>query len=280
MSSYLRYVRYALLVTVVLLNAAIAQAQGEPLSFTATGDGPRSEEDWMIFQKQIDQDNADNKTAFLLHLGDIWKGSDRLPESHYLQVAALLRTSLAPVYIVPGDNEWNDLTNPAEGWEFWNRHLLKLDEHWKTGLTIARQESHPTNMAWIQNGILFIGVTIVGGGIHDPEEWKARHAYTAQWVADNLAKHKDAVRAAVIFGQARPKPQQEDFFAPLVEAAAAFTKPVLYIHGDGHKYEVEPAWRAANITRAQVDQVSKACPMLITVTIDPATPFTFDRRLP
>lgn len=257
---------------------AAAHAGPRDLVFTATGDGPRAEEDWMVLQKQIDADNAEGKTAFLLHLGDIWKGSDQLPESHYLQVAALLRTSVAPVYIVPGDNEWNDLKDPAEGWTFWTNHLLKLDEHWKKRVRVDRQPGREENLAWVQDKVLFIGVNVVGGTIHDPLEWKTRHAACAEWVKSNLAEHA-RVRAAVVFAQARPKEHHEDFFLPFVDAARGFGRPVMYLHGDGHKYEVEQGWREPNITRVQVDQVSKARPLMITATPDPKNPFLFDRRL-
>jgi len=262
-----------------LFCAVTAFAAPEPLVFTATGDGPRSEDDWMLFQKQIDTDNADGKTSFLLHVGDIWKGTDRLPESHYVQVAALLRTSVAPVYIVPGDNEWTDLENPAEGWTFWTRHILKLDDHWKKDVKVEHQPDHPENMAWVQKGVLIIGVSMVGGNAKDLAEWHARHLAGAQWTVDCLTRHRDEARAAIIFAQARPKPVHEDYFVPVLEAAKTFGKPVMYLHGDGHKYEVEPAWRVPNVTRVQVDQVAKARPLLITVTTDPANPFTFDRRL-
>lgn len=233
----------------------------------------------MLFQKQIDADNANGKTAFLLHLGDIWKGSDRLPESHYLQIAALLRTSVAPVYIVPGDNEWTDLLNPAEGWTFWTRHLLKLDEHWKKDVVVERQSERPENMAWVQQGVLLIGVNMVGGNMKDAAEWHARHLVDAAWVKESLSKHGAASHAAVIFAQARPKEPQEDFFAIVIEEVKAFGKPTMYLHGDGHKYEVEPGWRVPNLTRVQVDQVAKARPLLITVTSNPTQPFLFDRRL-
>ncbi len=271
---------HAVRLALILAFAPSILADSANLVFTATGDGPRSEEDWMLFQQQIDADNADGKSAFLLHLGDIWKGSDRLPESHYLQVAAMLRTSVAPVYIVPGDNEWTDLLDPAEGWTFWTRHLLKLDERWKKDVVVERQAERPENLAWVQQGVLMIGVNMVGGNMKDAAEWHARHLACAAWVKENLAKHGAAARATVIFAQARPKEPQEDFFAIVVEEAKTFAKPVMYLHGDGHKYEVEPSWRAPNITRVQVDQVAKARPLLITVTQDPAQPFLFDRRLP
>lgn len=271
--------RHAMCAMICVWLVTPAFAGPEDLVFTATGDGPRSEADWMLLQKQIDADNADGKTAFLVHVGDIWKGTDKLPESHYLQVAALLRTSVAPVYIVPGDNEWTDLENPADGWTFWTRYLLKLDEHWKKGLNVERQAGHEENIAWVQKGVLMIGVSMVGGDPKDLPEWHARHLRAAQWTVDNLTRHRDEVRAAIVFAQARPKAVHEDYFTPVVEAAKAFGRPLMYLQGDGHKYEVEEAWRAPNITRVQVDQVAKARPLLITVSSGPKTSFAFDRRL-
>lgn len=264
---------------IALFSALWASAEERALVFAATGDGPRSEEDWMLLQKQIDQDNADGKTAFLLHLGDIWKGTDRLPESHYVQVAALLRTSAAPVYIVPGDNEWTDLDNPAEGWSFWSKHFLKFDEHWKKNIAVERQPLHEENLAWMQDGVLLVGVSMVGGNMKDPQEWHARHLRGAEWTTQMLAKHGPQARATVIFAQARPKDPQEDYFQIVLPAIKQFAKPAMYLHGDGHKYEVEEEWREPNLTRVQVDQVAKARPLLITVTTDPNKPFLFDRRL-
>lgn len=265
------------LLLALLLSATGAAAKD--LSFTATGDGPRSEADWMLLARQIEQDNTDGTTAFLLHLGDIWKGTERLPESHYLQVAALLRTSQAPVYIVPGDNEWTDLVNPAEGWEFWTRHLLRLDAHWQDKPDVSRQAGRKENMAWLERGVLMIGVNMVGGEVKDLTAWHARHEAGAAWAVEQLKAKGGRARAVVIFAQAKPKAHHEDFFAPVVEALRDYGKPAMYLHGDGHKYEVEPGWRLPNLTRVQVDQVEKARPLLITVGDGPQ-PFSFDRRLP
>jgi hypothetical protein len=120
---------------------------------------------------------------------------------------------------------------------------------------------------------------MVGGNMKDAQEWHSRHLGDAEWVKQNVAKYGKTVRAAIIFAQARPKEPQEDFFQIAIESATAFGKPVMYLHGDGHKYEVEEGWRAPNITRVQVDQVAKARPLMITVTEDPKKPFLFDRRL-
>ena len=86
---------------------------------------------------------------------------------------------------------------------------------------------------------------------------------------------------AVASAQAAPNDKKHaDFFDPFVAIVRAFEKPVLYLHGDGHNYQVESPWRAPNLVRAQVDSVVKNPPLLVTVSTDPAAPFAFDRRLP
>lgn len=42
---------------------------------------------------------------------------------------------------------------------------------------------------------------------------------------------------------------------------ATYGKPVLYLHGDGHKWRCEKPSRAPNLLRIQVDQVTKARPV-------------------
>ncbi len=236
------------------------------LTFSAIGDGPRADKDWAILEDQIKRVDSDGRSAFLIHLGDITKGTDVLPESYYVRVADLLLTSKTPIYIVPGDNEWNDLDDPAQGWTFWTRHFMAFDEHWKDAPKTERQKSHPENFAFAKNGVLVVGLNIVGGRMHDPDEWARRHRDCLTWVKESLERHPKA-KVLVVGAQARPNPEkQEDFFGPFCELAAQFGKPVLYIHGDGHVYEREDAWRKPNITRIQVDQVSKGPPVTVIVT--------------
>ena len=236
------------------------------LTFSAIGDGPRADADWAILEDQIERVDGDARSAFLIHLGDITKGTDVLPEAYYVRVADLLKTSKTPVFIVPGDNEWNDLDNPAQGWEFWNRHFLAFDENWKNAPPTERQESHRENFALEKNGVLVVGLNIVGGTVHDPGEWAQRHRDCLTWVTESIERHPDA-KALVVCAQARPNPEKhEDFFGPFCDLAAEFGKPVLYLHGDGHVYDREDAWRKPNITRMQVDQVSKGPPATLIVS--------------
>lgn len=97
------------------------------------------------------------------------------------------------------------LAGSAEGWTFWTRHLLKLDERWKKDVVVERQAERPENLAWVQQGVLMIGVNMVGGNMKDAAEWHARHLACAAWVKENLAKHGAAARATVIFAQEQAK---------------------------------------------------------------------------
>ena len=269
-----------LLTTLTVVTPALAADQeAEPLTFSVTGDGPRGDEDWDLLPAYFALEEADGRSAFLLHVGDICKGRDALPESYCVRVAQLFRQSKTPVIFVPGDNEWNDLEDPDAGWRLWERYFMPFPKHFADTPRLWRQHVRPENVAWVTQGVLIMGINLVGGTVHDAAEWRRRHAQNAAWVRDNLTWYGNRVHAAVVFAQAAPREKHEDFFAPFVEVATAFAKPVLYLHGDGHSWEHEPQWRAPNILRVQVDQVAKAPPVLVTVTTDSERPFVFDRRI-
>ena len=259
--------------------ASLGPRPAGEFAFSATGDGPRGDGDWELLRQYFAMEKEDGRSAFLLHVGDICAGHDTLPEEYYIRVAELFKTSPIPIVIVPGDNEWNDLDDPDQGWAYWERHFLAFEQNFPDPPAVWRQRVLLENVAWVSGGVLFIGLNLVGGTVHNPDEWAARHQFDAAWVQENLDEFGGHVRAAVVFAQAAPRDKHEDFFAKFVTAAEAFGKPVLYLHGDGHAWEHEPGWRAPNILRVQVDAVAGAPPVLVTVTDDPQTPFHFDRRL-
>lgn len=120
----------------------------------------------------VDLVNQDGKSEFLVHLGDVVTGSKKQwPEAQYATVANILKRSKRPVFVVLGDNEWNDLDNPSEGLEFWNRQLRDFDQHFSNKPSIEKQKVRPENFAFVSKGVLVIGLNIVGGKVHDKEEW-------------------------------------------------------------------------------------------------------------
>lgn len=96
----------------VMAGCASTSTREAPLPFAAIGDGPRSPGEWDVLARQLPAVADDGRSAFIVHVGDIWCGTPQFPESHYRRMADLLMTPGAPVCIVPGDNEWNDTRAP------------------------------------------------------------------------------------------------------------------------------------------------------------------------
>src|SRR5262249_54039050 len=209
-------------------------------------------------QRQVKLVSDDGQSEFLIHLGDIVSGSKKKwPESEYQKVADILRASKVPAFIVPGDNEYNDLDDPAEGLRFWRKHFLHFDKQFKYPWTVHRQKERDENFAWTSKGVLLIGINLPGGRGHDKDEWPRRMKDNADWVKDCRGKWKQDVRACVVMAQAEPTKDHEPFFKPFAEHCKAFEKPVLYLHADGHVWQVHKKWRASNLTRVQTDMMGK-----------------------
>ncbi len=255
-----------------------ADSPPQPLTFAATGDGPRGEEDWTLLPQYFAAEKADGRARYLIHVGDLCKGSQLFDAAYSAKVAELYRQSSIPVILVTGDNEWNDQADPAAAWALWEKDFMYFTEHFPGAPELIRQEGRSENIAWMDDGVLFIGIKIVSGRMHDVEEWGYRHRANAEWVEQNLNTLGQQAYAVVVIGQAAPKDYHEDFFQRFVPAVAAYGKPVLYLHGDGHTWQYEEAWRAPNLLRIQVDQVTKARPVHLTVSPDePQHPFSYDR---
>ncbi len=268
-----------LLLRLLCVFATVSAALAEPLHFSATGCGPYKPAEEDLLARHVALVSADGRSEFLVHLGDIVTGARKQwPESQYRLVADILKKSAKPVFVLLGDNEWNDLDNPAEGLAFWNRHLRDFEKHFPSAPALDKQPERSENFAFVAKGVLIIGLNLPGGRVHDPAEWQTRLQHNADWIKVQLGKHP-AARAAVVMAQAHPNETHEPFTRQLVEHSRAWAKPILFLHADGHTWQLEPAWRAPNLWRVQTDMVGLNPPVLVTVTDDPAAPFAFDRRI-
>ena len=266
----------------LIVNSAAFIQGAEPrqprslIVFSAMGDIPYTAEEYPVLQQQIAE--LPKESVFAVHVGDIKTGQVPCTESIYQDVAAILAKSPCPLFIVPGDNEWNDCANPDAAWTLWTKHFKRFDEKWKHGFTIKRQDNRDENFAFVRSEVLFIGINIVGGRVHDADEWKRRHAENLEWTRRNLEQYRDSIRSAIIFGHAFPLRVHDDYFKGLNKVAADFRKPVLYLHGDGHRWIRDRPFDAQNILRIQVDQGRIAPPIKVTVTDAPVDPVVVDRR--
>lgn len=270
----------ALLFFALLFAARRTATAAEPFVFAVMGDVPYSEEEYGLLEKQLKE--LPSKTQFVFHVGDIKPGVLPCVESTYIRVAALLRESKKPVFILPGDNEWNDcvVPTPKTAWSYWEKHFLKFDSHWKHGLAVQRQRIRPENLAFIHNRVLFVGVNLVGGRVHDKDEWKLRQMQNVLWLGEQFKLAASKVDSAVVLGHAFPKNKDRERFEDgLLDVSEDFDRTILYIHGDGHTWIHDHPWKKhKNIERIQVDQGGKAPPLLVTATQEKDDPFDFDRR--
>jgi hypothetical protein len=240
-------------------------------------DIPYSPEEYA--ELEADLANVAGNDAFFVHLGDINNDSGSCNESVYTNAANSLQTSSIPVFIVPGDNEWNDCSNPTQAWSYWDTHLMRLEENWSTSFTVLRQSVREENFAFMHSGVLFIGINLVGGSVHDANEWSQRMTDNANWVNQNFNNFTSQATSAVVFGHAFPDPSggdRQQFGQDFVTAAQNFGKPILYMMGDDHSWLVDNPYPAApNVTRVTVDQGVPS--VRVSISDDPTDPFAFDQ---
>lgn len=268
--------------SLILLLTSIASITSahdttDDLVFAAIGDGPYATQEWQVFQDQIALINKTKQIRFLAHVGDIWHGSPTLPGRHYTRVADMLKTSKKPVFIIPGDNEWNDLDDPAIGWGHWLREFTNFEQNFKDIPKTTHQEARSENFSFQTQGVLFIGINLVGGRVHDQDEWNQRFKHNAAWIKEHFAEHKGTVRAAVVLSHAQPAGKHDPFFEDFTKLVRKFQKPVLYLHGDGHNFDVKYPWKEPNLWRVQIDSLGKNPPLQVRVTNDLGEPFRFNR---
>lgn len=265
--------KYYILLFLLLLTFCL-HAQ---LKIAVVGDTPYSSAGEEKLRQDIINNNCFSEASFLIHIGDIKSGGP-CSENHYVKIANILKTSTKPAFIIPGDNEWNDCTNPQQAWSYWEKHLLRFEEGFRHSLPVVRQEKRKENFAFAYQQVLVIGINNVGGQIHDTAEWNLRLADNAEWIEAQFSQYREKVHSAVIFAHASPK-NIAGFAARLSQAITSFSKPVLYVQGDSHKWVYKTPWLAANGTLLIIDEGSVPLPVLqIEATGNPELPFTYNRE--
>lgn len=262
--------------------------QDKSLQFLVIGCGPYIPQEEVDLARYMTEENARREGQFMIYLGDIHQKTD--PEEGMLdRMSNILKRLEVPVFVVPGDNEWNDMNDPDLAWKYWTKYFMHFENHWAQSNDffstlypasngVQHQDVRPENHCFIRQGVLFVGLNLPGGRVHDLQEWTVRLTQNAQWVQQNFERYGSKVRAAVIYAQSGPSPDHRKFFVSLQTAAERFDKPILYLHADGHKWFVERSWPQKNILRVQTDRLGIAHPLLVTVKPHGPELFEFDRR--
>mgnify|MGYP001825946563 CR=1 FL=1 len=142
MSSSRLFLSFAILINCVIINELHAD-----VVFTVIGDTPYNNRAARVLSHKLNR--IDNRSVFFIHLGDIMSGKSQCDEKEYASVADILSKSLKPVFIVPGDNEWNDCTDPDLAWQYWVKYFMRLDQLWPHKFNVSRQNSRPENFSFV-----------------------------------------------------------------------------------------------------------------------------------
>lgn len=272
----LRYGLGCALVGAFLLTVAgagdVVWAQGQQMSFSVTGDVPYGSSEISKFQTQMTNHNKYSPAKFFVHVGDILSGGSSCTESVYSTLASSMKTLEVPAYIVPGDNETVDCKSPSSGYNFFIKYFNNFEKNFCAPAT-ERQSGRNENWAFVQDGVLFVGLDLVYGGSSAVKQ-------AADWATQQLQAKDSQVRAAVLFAHFSPS-TSTTFSTPFRKAAATFGKPVLFVHGHGHSWSTSYPFSEKNIFRVQVNKGGSEDPVEVTVTMNtssPATAFILKRK--
>ncbi len=220
-------------------------------------------------------------TQFVIHLGDIKSGSSTdVSIEYFAEVSSLLQTSAAPVFIILGDNEFNDMPDPTEAFSNWSANFLQFDQNWTHDIGVIYQDVRPENFSFVIDDTMFVGINLVGSSVHDANEWASRSADDLVWIEDMFSQFGTTASNAVIFGHAFPgHTGYETFKAGFLTVAQDFQKPILYLQGDNHTWTLDdPYSEAPNITRVVLDRTGPNAPLQVSVTADSDDPFSSDHN--
>jgi hypothetical protein len=228
--------------------------------------------------------DSDRTIAFGIHLGNTQKVSNSLcSEESYDRVSYLMSKGPRPTLVVPGNSDWFDCPRRAESFDLFMKYygpsyVTKWHSEHYEPLNIQRSKDHPELFAFYVEGILFVGVHLLHA---QPEQessklWEDRMKMNMDWVASNVEGYfsKDPIRGVVVLGHAARTARTRPFFEVMAKYFVSIKSrenvPVMYLHGDGLKYQIddhkfadEVGWK--EYSDVQIHQSGLADPVLIEV---------------
>jgi hypothetical protein len=203
------------------------------------------------------------------------------PHLQWYWILLLFFVSPLPTIVVPGDNDWYDCPNRTESFNFFLQYFGTLETKWHKNdykpLGIERSSENQELFVFYKEGILFIGIHLINAPLdhEDIDSWNARMKMNKEWVAYNIESYfeKLEIRGVIILGHALRSPRTRPFFLSVADYFVNITYrqdlPVVYLHGDGHDWDVDTKlshqlhWK--HFRDIQVDQGGLADPVIIDI---------------
>ncbi|GGL13740.1 hypothetical protein Sme01_71050 [Sphaerisporangium melleum] len=277
------------------------------LGFALLGDTPYGDAQRQTFPALVKAVNDDRDVSFVMHAGDIKDGSSTCDDARFADLAGLFGTFADPFVLTPGDNDWTDCHRTAAGGYLPTERLQALRKVFypQPGRTLGRHpmvvrtqasdrryRDYRENVIFRRERVVFATVHVVGsdndlapwsqlpGGDRPAErqaEYEARKAAALAWIDEAFATARQTHAPGVLLlMQAEPVDGLgfTEIRARVADHARAFGKPVLLVHGDEHKYEVEPGYAGVpNLTR--LETFGATASEWLRVKVDPSTPQVF-----
>jgi hypothetical protein len=230
-------------------------------------------EDFSKFERLIQAVNQEDP-AFTVHVGDIKSGGTLCTDEHYLKIQNYFQQFQHPIIYTPGDNEWTDCYRQVAGsyeplerldkireiFYRTNRSLENGQLPLKSQDKIKGYEKFVENMLWEYGDLTFGTLHVVGSNNNLKtdsaavnEEYQERNAANLFWLQEifNQAKVNESQGLAIFLHASLNFQESEnngfrDFANQLREEAMAYTKPILLIYGDHHRFLVEKPLRDDN----------------------------------
>jgi len=256
------------MLALVTITARSQPSVDEAFSFSVIADAPYDADEILQLDQHFYDHDRYSPSDLLVHLGDIKSGGGSCDESYYQVMADSLRMLSVPAFIVPGDNEWIDCSDPDQAWAYWEQHLLGIEADFCGTPPLDSQAVRPENFAFLHKGVLFVGISLPNGA----------HSELVQadidWIDVQFADKGSQARAAVVFGHSEP---DEALKTALAANGAAFGKPVLYLQGDGHSWSEDPGFFGEpNMLWVQLERGIAGEPP-VRVDVNVAGEFTLER---
>jgi len=141
---------------------------------------------------------------FLVHLGSATRAVDECAMTAYYRTQLSLSASPVPVYSLPGNNDWPECPDPTEGWQYYQSHMMEINNRWNTTLAdyqLKRQTQRKENFSFLYKRVLFVGLHMVTNSNED--ETTVRLQENMDWVNRNVQQYWNHMDIIFIMGYGR-----------------------------------------------------------------------------
>ena len=256
--------------------------QYDTFSFYVLGDAPYTEAEEFLLRQQLSDisNSVTDEDMFLLHVGDLMRArTTHCARRNYQFIEDVFTQELPnlPVFLIPGDNDWNDCPDPDLAWQYWEDHFMAFERNYM-GVRpylpfVERQPERQENFGFVLNGVLIIGLNQVAG--IDDIGYEERLDHNIMWIDEQVNKYQDEmasgtrIRLCIIFAHSSKGAR---VFRHAQRMLSGYSVPTLVLKGDGHTFDVSNNLRDVGqnfgwdlFKVVQVARGGMAPPMRITI---------------